>query len=183
MQPPAASVYRCGVWRVCSTAVRSARSRPGRSVFDSPLSAPPPAPSEGRAPPCLENKNSADGNLQTAIFRSNQAARLWCALWALYSVSGSPGPPGPLCFLVFVFSRPPAASDPPGRALNGESKTLRPAAAAAPLLHCRPHTRPSSALTPAPPLARPLPDRRPRCRRHSAPRLSSSLSDRILQSS
>ena len=38
-----------------------------------------------------------------------------------------PGPPGPLCFLVFVFSRPPAASDPPGRALTGESKTHRPA--------------------------------------------------------
>ena len=42
-------------------------------------------------------------------------------------MSGSPGPPGPLCFLVFVFSRPPAASDPPGRALNGGLKTLRPA--------------------------------------------------------
>ena len=54
-----------------------------------------------------------------------------------------------------------------------------PPAAAAPLLHCRPHTRPSSALTPAPPLARLLPDRRPRCRRHSAPRSSSSSSDRV----
>ena len=44
----------------------------------------------------------------------------------LTALRGS-APPGPLCFLVFVFSRPPAASDPPGRALNGESKTLRPA--------------------------------------------------------
>ena len=43
----------------------------------------------------------------------------------LTALRGS-APPGPLCFLVFVFSRPPAASDPPGRALNGESKTLRP---------------------------------------------------------
>ena len=32
---------------------------------------------------------------------------------------GAPAPPPPLRFLVFVFSRPPAASDPPGRALNG----------------------------------------------------------------
>ena len=32
----------------------------------------------------------------------------------------------PLCFLVFVFPRPPAASGPPGRPLTVESKTLRP---------------------------------------------------------
>ena len=38
-----------------------------------------------------------------------------------------PAPPGPLCFLVFVFPRPPAASGPPGRPLTVESKTLRPA--------------------------------------------------------
>ena len=37
-----------------------------------------------------------------------------------------PAPPGPLCFLVFVFPRPPAASGPPGRPLTVESKTLRP---------------------------------------------------------
>ena len=36
-----------------------------------------------------------------------------------------PAPPGPLCFLVFVFPRPPAASGPPGRPLTVESKTLR----------------------------------------------------------
>ena len=40
----------------------------------------------------------------------------------------APGPPSGPCFLVFVFSRPPTASDPPGRALTGESITLRPGA-------------------------------------------------------
>ena len=43
-----------------------------------------------------------------------------------------PAPPGPLCFLVFVFPRPPAASGPPGRPLTVESKTLRPASADGP---------------------------------------------------
>ena len=36
------------------------------------------------------------------------------------------GPPGPLCFLVFVFSPPPSALEAPGRPLNERSKTLRP---------------------------------------------------------
>ena len=36
------------------------------------------------------------------------------------------GPPGPLCFLVFVFSPPPSALEAPGRTLNERSKTLRP---------------------------------------------------------
>ena len=37
------------------------------------------------------------------------------------------GPPGPLCFLVFVFSPPPSALEAPGRTLPEGSKTLRPA--------------------------------------------------------
>jgi hypothetical protein len=37
------------------------------------------------------------------------------------------GPPGPLCFLVFVFSPPPSALEAPGRPLSERSKTLRPA--------------------------------------------------------
>ena len=36
------------------------------------------------------------------------------------------GPPGPLCFLVFVFSPPPSALEAPGRTLSERSKTLRP---------------------------------------------------------
>ena len=36
------------------------------------------------------------------------------------------GPPPPPCFLVFVFSRPPTASDPSGPALPERSKTLGP---------------------------------------------------------
>ena len=40
---------------------------------------------------------------------------------------GAPGPPPGPCFPVFVFSRPPASSDPPGLALTERSKTLRPA--------------------------------------------------------
>ena len=36
------------------------------------------------------------------------------------------GPPGPLCFLVFVFSPPPSALEVPGRPLTEKSKTLRP---------------------------------------------------------
>ena len=40
--------------------------------------------------------------------------------------SGGPGPLGPLCFLVFVFSLPPSASEPPGRTLTERSKTLGP---------------------------------------------------------
>ena len=36
------------------------------------------------------------------------------------------GPPGPLCFLVFVFSPPPSALEAPGRPLNERSKNLRP---------------------------------------------------------
>ena len=39
---------------------------------------------------------------------------------------GAPGPPPGPCFPVFVFSRPPASSDPPGLALTERSKTLRP---------------------------------------------------------
>ena len=35
----------------------------------------------------------------------------------------SAGPPGRPCFIVFVFPRPPATYDPPGRALHGRSKT------------------------------------------------------------
>ena len=40
---------------------------------------------------------------------------------------GAPGPPPGPCFPVFVFSRPPASSDPPGRPQTERSKTLRPA--------------------------------------------------------
>ena len=40
---------------------------------------------------------------------------------------GAPGPPPGPCFPVFVFSRPPASSDPPGRPLTERSKALRPA--------------------------------------------------------
>ena len=36
------------------------------------------------------------------------------------------GPPGPLCFLVFVSSPPPSALEGPGHPLNERSKTLRP---------------------------------------------------------
>ena len=36
------------------------------------------------------------------------------------------GPPGPLCFLVFVFSPPPSALEAPGHPLNERSKTLGP---------------------------------------------------------
>ena len=45
---------------------------------------------------------------------------------------GAPGPPPGPCFPVFVFFRPPASCDPPGRPLTERSKTLRPAA-----LHAR----------------------------------------------
>ena len=38
------------------------------------------------------------------------------------------GPPGPLCFLVFVFSPPPSALEALGHPLNERLKTLRPAA-------------------------------------------------------
>ena len=37
------------------------------------------------------------------------------------------GPPGPLCFLFFVFPSRPLTLTPPGRPLNGKSKTLGPA--------------------------------------------------------
>ena len=36
------------------------------------------------------------------------------------------GPPGPPCFLVFVFSPPPSALEVPGLPLSERSKTLRP---------------------------------------------------------
>ena len=40
------------------------------------------------------------------------------------------GPPGPLCFLFFVFSHPPTTSNAQGRPLTERSKTLGPARAA-----------------------------------------------------
>ena len=39
---------------------------------------------------------------------------------------GAPGPPPGPCFPVFVFSRPPACCDPPGRPLNERSTPHRP---------------------------------------------------------
>ena len=51
------------------------------------------------------------------------------------------GPRPPPCFLVFVFSLPPSASEAPGRPLSESSKTLGPAALR--LAPARPSRRPS----------------------------------------
>ena len=50
----------------------------------------------------------------------------WAPLGLGLTALRARAPPGPPVFSVFVFSRPPAAPDPPGRALTGRSKTLRP---------------------------------------------------------
>ena len=42
------------------------------------------------------------------------------------------GPPGPLCFLFFVFPSRPLPLTPPGRVLNGRSKTVGPFSAVRP---------------------------------------------------
>ena len=50
----------------------------------------------------------------------------WAPLGLGLTALRARAPPGPPVFSVFVFSRPPTAPDPPGRALTGRSKTLRP---------------------------------------------------------
>ena len=50
----------------------------------------------------------------------------WAPLGLGLTALRARAPPAPPVFSVFVFSRPPTASDPPGRALTGESKTHRP---------------------------------------------------------
>ena len=50
----------------------------------------------------------------------------WAPLGLSLTALRARAPPGPPVFSVFCFSRPPAAPDPPGRALTGRSKTLRP---------------------------------------------------------
>ena len=50
----------------------------------------------------------------------------WAPLGLGLTALRARAPPGPPVFSVFVFSRPPAASDPLGRAQTERSKTLRP---------------------------------------------------------
>ena len=50
----------------------------------------------------------------------------WAPLGLGLTALRARAPSGPHVFSVFVFSRPPAASDPWGRALTGRSKNLRP---------------------------------------------------------
>ena len=137
---------------------------PGRSVFDLTVSAPPPAPSEGPAPPFRKQKKCAAGakfwsnHCETGGFSCILATQAtaqpppypiwtdptdparrpsdrpigplgpysWAPLGLGLTALRARAPPGPPVFSVFVFSRPPAAPGPLGRALTVRSKTLRP---------------------------------------------------------
>ena len=135
----------------------------GPSVFDLPVSAPPPAPPSARAPLFRKQKQRAAGakfwsnHCETGGFSCILATQAtaqpppypiwtdptdparrpsdrpigplgpysWAPLGLGLTALRARAPPGPPVFSVFVFSRPPAASDPRGRALTGRSTTLR----------------------------------------------------------